>query len=361
MLTVRALPFRRFDAACDGLLGFYHGELARHWTGGDRLFAHLLSLARLGGWSSWERRMLDPRIRADGLSMADRKGLHRLLNPAAFPLAANPLKNKRLFARIAARAGLPVPDSFDPHEASLARWLDNRPDIIAKPSFRSKGAGIVRYVRAADGWRAGTAPVDEASLLSKLTAIAHEGIVQVHEATHPSLAEVSPGALPTLRVMTCLDESGEPECCGRALRLSAREDHPVDNFNAGNLVCAVDIEGRCGQAHHATGCCDRHPITGGRIPGRAVPDLAAAIGVALAAHRIFRGGFTVIGWDIGLTVRGPVLIEGNWNPGTDVVQLVEETGIGASRLGRLYRHHLGRLTPERWRSARPVEREPRHE
>jgi hypothetical protein len=50
-----------------------------------------------------------------------------------------------------------------------------------------------------------------------------------------------------------------------------------------------------------------------------------------------------------------VLIEGNWNHGTDIVQLVSGKGLDRTRLGELYRFHLRRLPDDAWRSARPVE------
>lgn len=61
---------------------------------------------------------------------------------------------------------------------------------------------------------------------------------------------------------------------------------------------------------------ERHPKTNAPIMGTTVPDLDAAVALACIAHQLFAQGFTVIGWDIGLTAEGPVLIEGNWNPGT---------------------------------------------
>ena len=69
--------------------------------------------------------------------------------------------------------------------------------------------------------------------------------------------------------------------------------------------------------------------------GAAVPDLGEAIALAVRAHRAF-ADFTVIGWDVGLTCAGPVLVEGNWNPGTDILQLVSGRGLSDTRLGDLY-------------------------
>lgn len=355
MLTIRAVPHRDENS----LLAAYHAGLRRHWPLGARALAALLARAGRGGWSAPERLLLSDAVRRAGLSMRDRKGLHRLLNPAAFPIAASPLKNKQLFARVAQQAGLPVAAACDPARDDLGDWLSGESDIIAKPSFRSKGQGVERFQRSADGWHGVGGPIADAALQTRLRTLWRAGgVIQRRLPTHAALADLSPGALPTLRVVTCLNETGAPEACGLALRLSAGGGRPVDNFNAGNLVLGIDDEGRCltawlGGSEQPTAH-DRHPTTGVAIAGTPVPDLSEAIALACRAHCAF-AGFIVIGWDIGLTDDGPMLVEGNWNPGTDILQLVSGRGLADTRLGALYRHHLERLSVESWRAARVVQ------
>lgn len=310
-----------------------------------------------GAWRhGWNRRAQD--MAGDGdasayLCMRARKGINRLLNRGAFPLGKNPLKNKHLFARRCAEAGLPTPETFAGPPETLAAWLNAREAVLIKPNFSSKGRGIVRHERGADGW------AGSGRLLAE--AASGEAILQDCLAPHRSLAALSPGALPTLRIMTCLNEAGVPEVCGAVLRLSAG-GAPVDNFQAGNLAVGID-EDRCRPALRRRGdaieLLDAHPATGAPIAGARVPDLAAACALAARAHRAFADGFVVIGWDVGLSACGPVLIEGNWNPGTDVLQMVERRGVGATRLGWLYRHHLEQVEPAYWRAARPIQLEPR--
>ncbi|MGW8201796.1 sugar-transfer associated ATP-grasp domain-containing protein [Sphingomonas bisphenolicum] len=361
MLTLRALPVRRDGG--NSLIAAYHDGLVRHWSPARRLAGYGLSAIGCGGWSPAERLYLGEAVRMQGLSMKDRKGLHRLLNPGAFPLSNNILKNKQLFAEMA--SGLPLPDACDPNAMDLGDWLAGQDDIIAKPSYRSKGQGVERFVRNGDGWRNGDLILTTVQLAVSLRALWRKGgVIQQRLPTHAALADLSPGALPTLRIVTCLNEARAPEICDMALRLSAGGPRPVDNFNAGNLVLAVDGQGRCGVAWRSGGKRapsrhSRHPVTGMAIEGATIPDHDAARALALQAHERFRQGFTLIGWDIGLTTQGPVLIEGNWNPGTDIVQLVNGRGVADSRLGALYRHALDRLTDADWRAARAVQRDRR--
>jgi hypothetical protein len=349
--TLRALPLPRGGE--NRLLALYRDGLARHWSVGDRALGSLVAALRLDGWSVAERGFISPEIRAAGLSMRARKGVHRLLNPAAFPLGVSPLKNKTLFATHVAAHALPAPETFDAALGSLEAWLARRDAVIAKPSYSSRGRGVALLVCD-----------DPPALARRLRPLLEAGgVVQEKATTHPDLADLSPGALPTLRVVTCLDEAGEPEVCAVVLRLGSGGPRPVDNFNAGGLAVAIDQAGRAATAYRTSGSRVQvlagHPVTGATISGLAIPDLDAARASAVRAHATLPPGWTVVGWDVGLTDRGPLLIEGNWNPGTDIVQLVDGVGLDATRLGALYRHHLARLPPDEWRRARPVERDRR--
>lgn len=343
MPIFRALPA---EAADNRLLSLYRDRLKRHWSLRDRLLARGFAAAGLGtGWSRLERRLLSREIRATGLSMAERRGVHRLLNPAGHPLSTNMLRNKALFARHVAAHRLAAPATYD-ESGDLEAWLGRQSAIIAKPGYSSKGKNI----------RAFTTGLHEPSVLAELRSVlARHGVVQELLAAHPGLAAISPGALPTLRVVTCRDEQGAPEACSTVLRLGAGSGRPVDNFNAGGLAVRLGADGRCETAFVATGKIDRHPATGVPLASREVPDLAPALALASAAHATLSTGFTVVGWDIGLSTRGPVLIEGNWNPGTDIIQLADGVGLDRTRLGELYRFHLGRVPDDEWRRARAVE------
>ena len=359
MPIFHSLPLRRETE--NRLLATYRKGLSSHWGAATRSLAHLLGILGLGtGWSASERRFLSSSVRSTGLSMAERRGVHRLLNPAAFPLSHNILKNKALFARHVAATGLPAPETFDPQSEELEAWLAERSAILAKPGYSSKGKGIAAYTREREHWSGSQGRLSPAELTTRLeTVLARHGVVQELVPAHPKLADLSPGALPTLRIVTCLDEQGEPEACAKVLRLGSGGERPVDNFNAGGLAVRLDEEGRCVAAFRASGASTEsiavHPATGARIVGREIEGVDEAVALALRAHATLPAGFTVVGWDIGLSDRGPVLIEGNWNPGTDIVQLVDGVGLDRTRLGELYRFHLAQLPDASWQQSRPIE------
>lgn len=386
-LAVIARPFppdrigRRVDPTA-GLRDFYYAMLWQHWRRAQRALGVALGAGRavpalaravagerhaLAGWRSGfsaallrdldSRRL--PGARADAfIDQEERKGLHALLNPEAVPFDRNPLKNKAAFDARCRAAALPLPASIADAADALALGADAA--LIVKPQYGSKGKGVRRVTRQPDGsWRDGDRRIAPSELDDWIAAEAKCGqIVQECLRVAPSLAPLSPGALPTLRIVTCRDEAGVPEVTDVALRLSLAPDGAADNFNADNLVCAVDEGGDAGPAlRRRTGgfeSCESHPLTGATIRGHRLAGYAAARRLALDAHRAMPASFIVIGWDIGLADRGPVLIEGNWNPGYNVMQLVHGVGLGETRLGELYRFHLARLPGDRWRAAEPL-------
>lgn len=364
--------------ADEELRGFYYRSLWRQWSSGQRRVARGLTALRWGpalaaarhrgsraleawhlGFAPDSLVEIGARIRPGArpsafLDQHERKGVHALINPGAMPFDANPLKNKQRFLsfctaqRLATAAAVGDPTGID--------------GLVVKPQYGSKGRGVRRIDRRGTHWVANDGEIiATVDLPSWLSAQRARGLlVQELLRTEPALRLLSPGALPTLRVTTCLDEAGMPEIVDVALRLSLDADRAADNFNADNLVCAVDpVSGRLGPAlrRTATGFDElaTHPTTGAPITGYRLASLAAATALALRAHAPLADRFTVIGWDIGLTDGGPALVEGNWNPGYNVMQLVHGRGIGEMRLGALYRHHLERLPGAKWRAAAPVE------
>src|SRR3546814_3086292 len=71
---------------------------------------------------------------------------------------------------------------------------------------------------------------------------------------------------------------------------------------------------------------DDHPRTGQRITGLRLPDWALTLELAIRAARAFDVQ-TSLGWDIGFTDAGPVVVEGNWRYGLGALQLGRRQGI----------------------------------
>jgi hypothetical protein len=361
MLTLRKLPGAAWRHP-DPLLRFYFDQLGDHWP------AHRWIAGRAMAWGAgetgWlgispaERRLIRGRVEPEHyVSMSVRRGIHRLLNPGALPIRANILKDKAAFARFAIAEGLDAPLTLT---SGLAGELLERGDVVLKPSFSSKGRGVVRARREGSEWLLTTGErlhaVELALRIERLTAAG--GVAQEGLRAHPFLADISPDALPTSRVMTFRLGEQAPVVGLLVLRLGGG-GAPVDNFNRGGLVALPEggaLSAAWGKTAGRLVQLTSHPATRAAI-ARKLPDdlLGDAAALAVRAHSKLPSGFSVVGWDVGLSDRGPRLIEGNWNPGTVLPQSAAGAGLSQMPLGDLYRRALERVDEESWEAAGAME------
>jgi hypothetical protein len=173
-------------------------------------------------------------------------------------------------------------------------------------------------------------------------------IVQQRLKNHPRLDPLNNGALSTVRVLTCLNETGEPEIVGAAMRMAIGANHVVDNLHAGGIAAAVDVEtGSLGPASNLgadarLGWMDRHPVSNAPITGTCLPMWDEVCDFARRVHRAFDDR-VLVGWDIAITPDGPVLVEGNGSPDLDIMQRFVRHGLMAARLGVLLAFHVSQL------------------
>lgn len=172
-------------------------------------------------------------------------------------------------------------------------------------------------------------------------------IVQPRLVNHPDLADLNSGALATVRIVTSRNEMGGFEVACAAFRMARSSHSVVDNFHAGGIAAAVDINtGTLGAATDMglspqAAWFTAHPSTDAVIEGRVLPAWESVRELALDAHRHF-DDFTVIGWDIAILADGPSIIEANGAPDLDIIQRTARRPLGNARLGRLMAWHLKR-------------------
>jgi len=172
-------------------------------------------------------------------------------------------------------------------------------------------------------------------------------LIQQRLVNHPGIADLTPRALSTVRLLTILNADGEPEAVNAAFRMAINETSPVDNFHAGGIAAAVDMA--TGTLGAATGLGlggdfrwhETHPSTGGQIRGRRLPHWQETLALAINAHRLIVPR-VMVGWDIAFLPEGPCLIEGNPGPDADIHQRTELRPIGNARYGELLAWHLER-------------------
>ena len=254
--------------------------------------------------------------------------------------------DKLVFQRYCEAIGLPVPRMVAVVYRESGSWtLPGRslpleacgtealPDsFVVKPCNGYEGYGVQLLHKAGgdrllhhDG-RATTLP----ELLRELRGHREfeSWIVQERETNHPVLAGLA-GAetLHTIRFITLIDHDGRPELLWTGMRLGLSRG-PADNFHGGafgNAFCTVDsrtgVLGDAGWIRAGGLGVETGPVVPGsgvRTTGVALPHWEDAVEMVMRASPAFLP-VRSIGWDIGLTPTGPIVIEANTNWGAAAV------------------------------------------
>jgi hypothetical protein len=272
------------------------------------------------------------------------------------------LSDKAMFADHCSAHGLPaVPALMVIEQGRVVRSAGNESnlpeiDLFVKLLRGTGGRGAERWEYQGGGrYRDHTGTtLGATALIERLkaaTLATRKGCVVLPRlVNHPDIADLSNGALATVRAVTCRNERDEFEVTNASLRMAQGRTSIVDNFHAGGIVAKIDI--RTGVVGPATdgamalgpgrGWCDTHPDTGGRIAGRTLPYWHATLDLARRAHTLAFPDHVVIGWDIAIVGDGPRLVEGNKGPDLDLVQKSHREPLGNARLGELLAFNLRR-------------------
>jgi hypothetical protein len=161
----------------------------------------------------------------------------------------------------------------------------------------------------------------------------HTFLVEERIRPHPHLAAFIGPTLCTVRIQTLIGRDGFPRILAAVFKLQPGTSG-VDHLIYGAVGCWVNIDtGRLGPGR--TRMNDEYtttiPGTGRSFVGFQLPDWQDARQLALDAAAAFPWARS-IGWDIGLSDRGPVLIEGNerWSP--SLIQMPAPEGLFTGEL-----------------------------
>lgn len=283
-------------------------------------------------------------------------GVYPLLKNTGVPLS--PLADKHSFALRCRTHKVPAVPVIMVFKRGIVDYCSSREptlptiDLFIKPNHGKGGRGAERWNYQGPG-----AYMDmdgqiltEAGLLHRLKTLPFkEGcLVQPRVVNHPLIADLSNGALATVRILTCRNEQGAFEATNAVLRMAQGRNAVVDNFHAGGIAAKVDLpSGTLGRAtdlgvRATTGWCDTHPGTGAQITGRKLPLWRETLDLIQQAHAAFSDR-VVVGWDVAILEEGPQLVEGNGSPDLDIIQRTHGEPLGNTRLGQLLAFHLARV------------------
>ncbi len=227
-----------------------------------------------------------------------------------------------LFKNEVGRGWLKIGDdiSLDDFKAFLAKY----PDIIAKPLEGSSGVGIERFT--SQHWQGREADFLQ-ELKDKQIGIIEERVIQ-----HPKMMEMCPTSVNTIRIATLLGDKKQGIVYA-FLRIGT--GNVMDNVDQGGMAARVDLSS--GKlltvgADKKGNTYTEHPITHTPIIGFQIPYFEEAKAMCLkAAQKVPQMRF--VAWDVAITEKGPVFIEGNSFPSHAVPQFAAHypDGIGIMR------------------------------
>jgi hypothetical protein len=289
------------------------------------------------------------------LRVESKSGIYRVLKQRGDRSQFVRINDKLSFSNFYNRNGLRVVPVFAAFRAGLKvgnvgdGTLPEGQDLFVKKIEGRGGIGAELWLAQSHG-RYRSSRGEERTvedLVSHVLALSKQGdyLIQKRMVNHADIVDLTPGALSTVRLLTILNEQGEPEAVNAAFRMAISKTSAVDNFHAGGIAAAVDTA--TGTLGAATGLGlggdfrwhDTHPLTGAQIRGRSLPHWAEAVALAIEAHRLVAPR-VMVGWDIGFLPEGPCLIEGNTGPDADIHQRTELRPIGNARFGELLTFHL---------------------
>ncbi len=258
-------------------------------------------------------------------------------------------KNKLVFKRVFGGAGLPLPTLhavYDPHwgrtedgqpfrtESDIRNWIAS--GRSRAPVFKPVESAEGRMVMVTRG-RSPDAPdvletLDGATLTARRIVehfndeeqlrVAYPGyaaplrtfLVEERLLPHTALRELTAETFCCARILTLVTLDGRVEILHTSMKLQC-DRSGIDNVAQGAMGIGVDLDtGVLGEGLLKDGLVGKRythlPETGKTFAGFRLPLWQEALDLARRAATVFPEAHTV-GWDIGFTDHGVVLIEGN--------------------------------------------------
>jgi len=182
--------------------------------------------------------------------------------------------------------------------------------------------------------------------VSEIVLVDYDRIVEEVISQHEDLSRLNSSSVNTLRFMTIappvavgdtpLEEGGNAvHVMFRALRVGVGGS-VVDNFNSGGMFVLLDEDGVIitDAVNKNTEIFEKHPTSGVTFKGYQIPFFKEAEEMVKSAARLgAANGVRYVSWDVAISPAGPVLIEGNHNPGYDLLQ--SKVYLQSNEYGRL--------------------------
>ena len=241
-----------------------------------------------------------------------------------YPLADNKLETKKILQKLK----VPHPETYQAYKyfyelSSLGNDLHELEDFVIKPASGSGGSGIKVLVnKVENGW------LDTSGVLNKADAIRDQisdiifgvysfdlhdaAIVEQRIIQHKDIQQISNYGLADVRIITY---QHEPVLA--MLRVPTSDSQGKSNLHQGAIGVGVDTKsGTTNNAIQKNRQIHAHPDSGYELAGIHLPDWKEM--VSMCKHVAKNIPLKYLGFDIGISVHGPVVLELNVRPGIEI-------------------------------------------
>ena len=201
---------------------------------------------------------------------------------------------------------------------AFEKFCENKSVFFCKPADSCSGQGIYKNVY-----------LEENSDLKKIYEELKENHLFIEESIvqEKKMASLHPSSINTVRITTLLDKNNKAHVMYAILRIGT-ENRSVDNVGAGGIYTVLSEEGKitcpC-WSDKTISTYTKHPTTGVELIGFEVPYFEQAKALCNKAAEK-QEHIRYVGWDVAITEKGPVIVEGNPLPGYDMPQNYFVTG-----------------------------------
>lgn len=145
--------------------------------------------------------------------------------------------------------------------------------------------------------------------------------------SHSEIRKVNATALNTTRIVTIRD--GNKIIYLTGFQSFATGTSEIDSWGQGAVYVGIEPHNNClrGSGYYHPSFPEKaittaHPDSGIHFDKYPMPWLSDAVDICKQAHRFFYNQF-VIGWDVVITDKGPLILEANEKPGMNAVQCLD--------------------------------------
>lgn len=229
------------------------------------------------------------------------------------PFFSNKINFHKNFKKFVKRDYVSYEDGFE----NVKKFLYEHSEVVRKPINGLGGANVekIETKKIKD-------IKDFYEKLNEDNCFLEELVIQNKE-----WSKLNPKSLNTIRVVTyCLN--GKTKVLYAVARIGSGKSI-VDNFHQGGVGVKVNIEKGCLEGNTIDKENHESPLTNVtniKVDGFKIPYWKEIMEMTKEASKV-NDNVNIVGWDVGITDNGPLIIEGNRGPGMDIIQVLYKRGV----------------------------------